>query len=106
MISLLSLYKEFGGTNVPSIKESFNPDKYPGQKEISAYLANGMIKLASPGVGIDVVTGKAVSLRHEIMTDGEYTWDSMCSYYVNNYNLKLPEDFENKVFSCSNSEHK
>ena len=31
------------------------------------------------------------------MTDGEYSWLSDLAYYVEKYNLRLPEEFEGKV---------
>lgn len=34
------------------------------------------------------------------MTDGKFTWNTTLAYYVENYNLRLPKDFEEHVLSA------
>lgn len=103
MTNLMMLWNEFSGMDVPSIRSSFEEATYFGQDDIIRYLENGKVKLPSAGVGVDLITGDVVSVQHAIMTDGEYTWDSMFPYYVKKYNLRLPKEFEEKVFSTLKS---
>ncbi len=99
MNSLMMLFKEFSGLERPSIKESFQECCYPNQEKIAVYLEKGVVKLPSAGTSRDLITGDLISDRHEILTDGEFTWDNSFAYYVRKYNLRLPKEFEEKVLN-------
>ena len=45
----------------------------------------------------DIITGELTNRELVYMDDGEYSWSSKLPYYVEKYNLKLPEDFERHV---------
>lgn len=97
MISLIQ-YDEFGkGMGFPSIKGSFNADKYEGQEEIIEYMKKGKITMVSVGRDIDIVTGETIPYEKVFMNDGEYRWTSTLRYYVEKYNLRLPKEFEEHV---------
>ena len=90
-------WKEAGAEGAPSLKEFFQETKDPRQEKIARYLDRGKTILTAPGVSVDFFSGESIENRLEIMTDGEYSWVSWLSYYVRKYNLKLPEEFIEKV---------
>lgn len=91
-------YNEFNpGQNYPSIKDFFSKTPYAGQDRVIHYLMNGDEDMASLKVHKDVITGKSIPMSVIGMNDGEYSWFNTLAYYVENYNLRLPEDFEKKI---------
>ncbi|MDO4647420.1 MAG: hypothetical protein Q4B26_02130 [Eubacteriales bacterium] len=96
----LGAFEEFNpGMNFPSIKEHFCQSPYKGMEKIAEYLDNGRTTYVTTSYPRDVFTGKRIPGERFGVTDGEYSWPSFLSYYVREYNLKLPEEFENKVFN-------
>ena len=81
----------------PSIREFFSDEKRPNQNEIVWYLKNGKVNLVSPGWTYDVVTGKKIPGTPRTLCDREYEWPSDLVYYVEKYNLRLPDDFEDHI---------
>lgn len=103
MISLIQ-YEEFGpGLGLPSMSDYFVPKPYEGQRRIVQYLREGMRTYSSTGLARDCYTGEIIPGERCGMTDGEYSWNSVLPYYVEKYNLRLPEDFERKVLKNNNS---
>ena len=99
MISLIQ-YDEFGkNMDLPSIKDSFNKGKYDGQSKIIDYLKKGKVTAVSMGKVFDVFTGKEIMHENKLMNDGMFSWTSALIYYVENYNLRLPEEFEKHVLN-------
>lgn len=97
MISLIH-YDEFGSNmGFPSIKESFEPEPYRGQEQIADYLDRGKPTYVTASFEYDCVTGERIPIQYIGLTDGEYSWNSVLSYYVRKYNLRLTAEFENKV---------
>lgn len=97
MNNILLEYLEFGSDNGLSIKDYFQNQPYKGQKAIAEYLRRGHAKMSAPGCSYDVVSGEMISASLDILTDGEYSWDSSLSYYVEKYNMRLPKEFEEKA---------
>lgn len=94
----LMMYDEFGkNMGLPSIKDSFSTEPFPGKNAIVSYLQRGRKTYASTGIPVDVISGEAISGEECGMTDGEYSWLSTLPYYVEKYNLRLPKEFEEKV---------
>ncbi len=83
----------------PSMRDYFEPAPYEGIEKIINYLANGKPTFATAGHPIDCFTGEKIGGFENGMTDGEYSWISSLAYYVKTYNLRLPEEFENKVLA-------
>ena len=96
---MLFAFKEFGLQDGPSIIEAFSSTAYPEKRRIVRYLENGERTIASPGVYIDVVTGENTGIGKCHLTDGEYVWTSIIPYYVEKYNMILPDEFVEKVLS-------
>ena len=94
-------YAEFGpNMGLKSMKEFFEPQPYEGMQSIIDYLKNGKKTYAKAARANDVFTGEAIDVDEYVgMTDGEYSWNSVLSYYVEKYNLRLPKDFEAKVLN-------
>lgn len=99
MISL-SKYDEFGpGMGFPSIKESFSKVPYPNKDIIVNYLKNGKVGISAGSVVRDIITDEKIANYKTIMSDGKYSWNNSIAYYVENYNLRLPREFEEHVLS-------
>lgn len=93
----LIMYDEFGpGMGLPSIRNSINR-KSEYKDEVIWYLKNkGEITLVAPGYFSDGFTGKKIcSIHHK--NDGVYSWISCLAYYIENYDLEIPQDFVEHV---------
>lgn len=93
MISLIH-YDEFGpDMGFPSLKDSFYESEYEGQSKVIDYLKSGKVSMVGMGRSYDVVTGEEFEHEKLYMNDGVYRWNSALIYYVEKYNLKLPDKF-------------
>ncbi len=63
------------------------------KKMIVSYLREGATIGAYAGIAKDVITGKAIPGEWTLKSDGVYKWSTDTIFYVENYNLKLPDDF-------------
>ena len=91
-------FKEFcPNSDYPSAKDYFQPDRYEGQDKIVEYLKNGKKTIASTQVPHDFLTGKQILMEKIGMNDGVYAWYNTLAYYVETYNLRLPEEFEKHI---------
>ena len=45
----------------------------------------------------DLITGNEIATHFNIFCDGEYSWPDYLIYYVEKYNIRLPEDFLDKI---------
>ncbi len=85
-------YSEFGAPNADSIIKHFSdtPDKY--QNDLINYMkTHGETKCVC-GLARDIISGKTIGTR-TIISDGVFRWTNDLIYYVENYNLKLNDDF-------------
>lgn len=80
-----------------SIKQHIVNEVNYDKKKIIGYLNNGKKEATCPKVVTDILNGKIISNSFAVFTDGEYVWKSDLAYYVENYDIKLPEDFINKI---------
>lgn len=97
MISLIQ-YEEFGkGMGLPSMRDSFQKEKYEGQNKIIEYLKNGKQTMVAVGKPIDFFTGEQLTTSKVFMNDGKFSWINTLAYYVEHYNLRLPQEFEDYV---------
>ncbi len=97
---ILNKFDEFGkGMGFPSMREFFAEEKYENQQLIADYLKNGTPTMASTAVARDVFTGERIGREQVFMNDGIYSWVSDLAYYVEKYNLKLPDDFVDYVLN-------
>ncbi|MBR1853485.1 MAG: hypothetical protein IJ794_10160 [Lachnospiraceae bacterium] len=90
-------WKERGYVNAPSITVFFGDD-YPEKEIVIRYLTEcGIVRYASTGEGVDVLTGAVISKTYVGLDDGEYMWMNTLPYYIRKYNLRLPKEFEQKA---------
>ncbi len=85
--------------DLPSMKDSFCDHPYEGKEDIVKYLENGKKTMAACSRALDAFTGEVIPGERCLMTDGEYSWSSCLSYYVDKYNLRLLPEFEKKVLA-------
>lgn len=91
-------YKELNpNKDFPTMRDSFCEKPYEGQERILSYLNGGTVYMSRMEIPRDVFTGEQIGVETLGMNDGEYSWFSTLSHYVEKYNLRLPKDFEDKV---------
>ena len=103
MDKILFLFDEFGkGMGLPSMKDFFMDEKYEHQDDIVYYMRNyGKPGMAAPMLTRDFFTGEYSGGGLVHFSDGEYAWTSDLPYYVEKYNLKLPDDFIEHVLKMT-----
>lgn len=96
-VTLVGYFRELrhGLDNGPSLSEAVGKGQYLNEKgKLISYLNAGLVYSASPGIGVDVLSseGKMSGPIHS-RTDGRWMWPSDLSYYVENYDVAVPEEF-------------
>lgn len=87
-------YKEMNPSkDLDSITKHFAKSRYPMQDVIVRFLKNGESFCASTALPHDVITGERINMECVGKKDGDYVWVSTLAYYVDKYNLELPDDF-------------
>lgn len=93
----------FGTAGDPSMRDFMADSPRPNQEDALAYLRSGLLLgetmgadlidwFARPAKANPVIEGKVVGGTTE-MTDGVWFWYAGLIYFVEEYNLKLPEEF-------------
>ena len=95
--NVMAKWKEFNPISDRSMRDDFSERSSPFTKEIVDYLDNGELVIASPSIAVDVFSGEKIGRTNCILTDGEFSWSSSLSYYVEKYNLQIPKELENKI---------
>lgn len=83
--------------NNGSIKQFIVSKVNYDKKKILDYLQNGKKEANCPKPTYDIISGKMISTSFTVLTDGEYIWKNDLPYYVDKYNIKLPQSFIEKV---------
>ena len=100
---ILGKYDEFApNMGFPSIREYLQNEPYKFQEAVLQYLMSGNIHMVTASRFSDVITGELTDRELVYMDDGEYSWSSKLPYYVEKYNLRLPEDFDQHVLEKRN----
>lgn len=84
----------------PYMKDSFEKEPYKNQGKIVWYLKHGAENMVRAKKEKDFFTGEIIPMEPIGMSDGEYAWWNFLAYYVEHYNLRLPDDFEKKILSA------
>ncbi len=93
-MEILNKYEEFGpGMGFPSMKDFFQSEKYENQDKIVHYLKTGKPTMVQTMLPKDVFTGEPLDFEMTFVNDGVYSWCSDLAYYVEKYNLRLPDEF-------------
>lgn len=82
----------------PSIKDLINKPIKEKEKVIE-YMKKCRIEAASPAIVTDLIDSKNRITELYSMTDGKYAWRSDVIYYVEKYDMELPEDFIQHVLN-------
>ena len=48
---------------------------------------------------VDVITGEPTAIPIVHMNDGQYSWTTRIIYYIEKYNLRLPEKVEKTILN-------
>lgn len=96
----IGYYKEFIELNDPELAEqfpamtdSFLSKPIKNKNTIIKYLHSGNIDTVCMQEAQDVFTGESIGFRDYGRSDGTYKWPECLAYYVDKYNLQLPDDF-------------
>lgn len=92
-------YIEIGMT-----REIYKDDKYPSIKDlinkpinekekIIEYMKQSKIKAVAPAIITDLINPDIRFAELYFMTDSKYAWRSDVIYYLDKYDMELPEDF-------------
>ena len=91
---ILNKFDEFGrGMGFPSMQEFFQSEKYENQDKIVDYLKTGKPVMVQTAYARDVFTGALLGYEKVFFIDGVFAWSNDLAYYVEKYNLKLPDTF-------------
>lgn len=85
----------------PSINDLINKPIREKEK-IIAYMRNCKIEAVSPAIVTDLIDKKSKIPELYTMTDGKYAWRSDVIYYVEKYDMELPEEFIQHVLKQIN----
>ena len=83
----------------PSIQQYLEKEQYPNQDKIVHFLKNGKIEFAQMSRSRDIFTGERIPMEVLGMSDGDYFWPNILAWYVEKYNLRMPEEFERYILS-------
>lgn len=96
-------YEELGNKGKPKLKDCLEHKKYDGQDKIVNYLKNTRTTKAlcvATGIPKDIFTNESIKMERICLSDGVYAWSNILAYYVEKYNLRLPEEFEQHILNA------
>jgi hypothetical protein len=91
------------------VREIYNNDKFPSiydlinkpikeKNRILEYMKQSKIDAVTAGSFIDLIDNKTKIYAYSI-TDGKYSWGSDTVYYLEKYDMELPEEFVQHALS-------
>lgn len=81
----------------PSVLKTVGGAPDARKDAIVRYLKNGgMLVSVVMGKFTDMVSGEFVRWDYNIRVNEEYIWDDRVAYYLEKYNIEIPEDFIEK----------
>lgn len=89
------------GRGYDSIRNHMEEKTYPHKEQIVKYLTSGKIDMISAEIPRDALTGQTIPGEKLGMNDGTFVWWNTLAYYVDKYNLRLPEEFELHVLKST-----
>jgi hypothetical protein len=78
----------------PSLLAARGKRTAANKEKVVAYLRSATTYIVSPGREEDVFEARKSAGSASVMTDGVYVWPKTVAYYVETYDVELPEDFE------------
>lgn len=83
------------------MQDSFAKDPIENKEQLIEFiLRGGELDITSGSITKDVFTGEPTGVLGGIRTDGEYVWGMDLAYYVDKYNLRLPDEFVTHALSA------
>src|SRR5262245_60840406 len=79
--------------NAPSLEQLRGKRKLENKDGVVAYLQNGTTLVYSPGRDEDVFDDSKTAGSASVATDGVYAWPRTLAYYVQYYDVELPDEF-------------
>lgn len=80
--------------NLPKLSDAISDTAPPYKEKALAYLRDPKkVSAFAPGIAHDALTGEAIPGYFSCSTDGVYEWRSDLPYYLEKYNVSLPDDF-------------
>jgi hypothetical protein len=86
--------------NAPSLVLLRGKRKLENKDRVIAYLKSGTTLVYSPGRDDDVLDATKTAGSASIATDGVYVWPRTLAYYVQDYDVELPAEFEAHMQRC------
>ena len=96
----VAVFKEFGWDDVPtarSLAEVRGKRAADHKADVVAYLLSGRTIAYYMGIDADVFDESKLADTRSAMTDGTYSWPRLLAYYVENYDVALPQEFEDHM---------
>ncbi len=91
--SEMHLYADNGEAK-ENVVDKINYDR----EKVIIYLSERNRRLGGcPKTTLDCITGKEIAPSFSVYSDGEYEWCDFLVYHIKNYNIKLPQEFIDKI---------
>ena len=96
---VLGRYKEiYNSDSLPCLRDDIGrPNEH--KELILDYMKRIESTSASPAKIRDVITGQEIDLPLECKNDGVYGWRTDYMFYIEKYDLRIPDDFVKYVLS-------
>ena len=91
----IGYFAERHGEKYPIFQSTENDIPFKGR--VLEYLRNCKVIAAAPGRMTDVFTNKPIPGEVLAYSDGNYYWGTEAIYYFEKYNMKLPDEFVNRI---------
>lgn len=91
----IGYFAEHHGNEYPAFQST--PTAIPNKKQILQYMRSNKVIAAAPGRLKDVFTNQPIKGEMLAYSDGVYYWGTEAIYYFDKYNMKLPDEFVNRV---------
>ena len=100
---ILGRYKEiYKVADYPSIAMDIGkPSEH--KDTVLKYMKACKITSAAPGHVRDVIAGNVIDLPLECKSDGFFAWRSDFAYYIEKYDLRIPEEFIEHILRKTDS---
>ena len=99
-MKIIGQFDEFGpGMGYPSIHGYLHGIPHPHKEQILMHLRNGQVHMVTATRIVDIISGEQTNIELYFMNDGFYSWSSRILYYVDKYNLRLPDDFVDHIMA-------
>jgi hypothetical protein len=92
----VGFFREMGNDEggAPSLLASRGRRMPANKEDVVGYLRGGRMATFSPGYVADYFDGTRDAGTHSTRTDGTFTWPDYLAFYVDEYDVELPQEFE------------